>query len=352
MTTKGQPVGARARARAIAVGAAVVLVLLLLPAAASAAQFLGGPSVRVTPGVQAEFKWTTDVAYFGKVEVFTNPDGTGLVLTKRSEDAGGTAIAAMQQTITYPLTTGYALAPDTTYYVKITVTDPTGQIADLVSPAPLPPFFTGVQALTNLQVSASTTSAIVSWQANVIGLGHVDYGLTTGYGQTADDALNTTDHTITLSNLQPNTSYSLQACNRHAIDGDCLATSTASFTTQPTLSYAFGGFLAPVNGPTAVNTGKAGKTYPIKWQLHDANGTLVSSLGAISGLSVKATSCSGFSGDPTDALETTTSGASGLRYDTTTSQYIYNWASPAKGCYTLFLQLADGHIYPAYFNLN
>jgi hypothetical protein len=351
MTTKGRLVASGAQRRWLLAALGIAAVGLLLPATAWAPLFVGGPSVRVDPGAHVEFKWNTDVAWYGKVEVFGNPDGTGPpILSKRDEDGAGTAIAAAQHTVSVDIAS--PLAADTTYYLKITAFDPTRQLGDVVTPAPLPSFFTGVQALGDLQVSPWTTSAVVSWQGNVIGLGHVDYGTDTGYGQTADDSLNATDHTITLTGLQPNTSYSLQACNRHAIDGDCLASATASFTTQPTLSYAFGGFLAPVNGPPAVNTGKAGKTYPVKWQLHDASGALVSSLGAVSGLSVKATSCGGFSGDPTDALETTSSGASGLRFDSTNNQYVYNWASPGKGCYTLFLQLADGHSYPAYFNLS
>ena len=49
-----------------------------------------GPSVRVNPNVQVEFKWRTDLELFGKVEVFDNSSGSGTPeLTKRSEDAAG-----------------------------------------------------------------------------------------------------------------------------------------------------------------------------------------------------------------------------------------------------------------------
>jgi hypothetical protein len=127
--------------------------------------------------------------------------------------------------------------------------------------------------------------------------------------------------------------------------GDGLVT----ITYRRTLS--FGGFREPVDNPPTVNTGRAGRTYPVKFQVRDQNGALVTSLAAVSSITHKKVACGAFTGDPTDALETTATGGTSLRFEG--DQFIYNWKTPTTaGCYELFVTLADGGVYSANFSLN
>jgi hypothetical protein len=110
---------------------------------------------------------------------------------------------------------------------------------------------------------------------------------------------------------------------------------------------AFNGFLQPIDGHS-VNTGKWGRTYPIKWQLRDSSGALISDsaaqllVGTMTG-GQKAVSCGMFDLSDSDALESSTTGGTSLRYDATSDQFIYNYKAPSTGsCYIFAIRNADG----------
>jgi hypothetical protein len=137
---------------------------------------------------------------------------------------------------------------------------------------------------------------------------------------------------------------------------NCTATDRAGNTTTGTANYTvifrWSGFLPPLNGdPTVVNVGNAGRTYPIKWQLTDANGSYVTD--AVNGttISVAKVACTNLSGDATDTIDyASATGGTSLRYDSTANQYVYNWATPSttNTCYRMTVTTPDTqqHIAP------
>jgi hypothetical protein len=107
--------------------------------------------------------------------------------------------------------------------------------------------------------------------------------------------------------------------------------------------FQFIGFQSPIDNPPTTNTGRAGRTYPVNFQLRDGTGAFVTTTQAVLSITTLKVNCGTFDGDPTDAIEATTSGSSGLHFDPGANQFTYNWKTPTTpGCYLLFVALADG----------
>lgn len=63
-------------------------------------------------------------------------------------------------------------------------------------------------AISNVQSSVTTVSATITWTTDINSNSLVDYGATTSYGYTLGDTnASTTNHSVTLSGLSPDTSY-------------------------------------------------------------------------------------------------------------------------------------------------
>jgi hypothetical protein len=135
------------------------------------AGFTSGPSVRVSPNNKIEIRWIADFVGDGKVEVFNNANGGTQIAV------GTTSISSNEHRVEF--TVGGVIQANTTYFFKVTHSDPAGVRADLTNdPAPYPPFFTGAQTIGNVFVDAGVDRARILWDANVIGIGRVDYGTT------------------------------------------------------------------------------------------------------------------------------------------------------------------------------
>jgi hypothetical protein len=123
----------------------------------------------------------------------------------------------------------------------------------------------------------------------------------------------------------------------------------ATVTQTYVAPMAFTGFLSPVNNAPTVNTGQAGRTYPLKFRLTGSDGLPITVLPAVTSTTYRTGgSCSGLG----DALESTAAGNSQLTVDPTTGTFQYTWKTPSKkGCYVFRLGLADGTTREAIFSL-
>jgi hypothetical protein len=115
---------------------------------------------------------------------------------------------------------------------------------------------------------------------------------------------------------------------------------TGTITISP---WTTQGFYQPVDMLPIVNGIKGGSTVPLKFNVF-AGSTEQKTTAAVTAVQQYAISCSASNpvdDIPTDALAT---GGTGLRYDTTGGQFIFNWQSPkgANQCFDVVVTTADG----------
>ncbi|MDP5226278.1 MULTISPECIES: PxKF domain-containing protein [Arthrobacter] len=124
-----------------------------------------------------------------------------------------------------------------------------------------------------------------------------------------------------------------------------------SVTTQDytVLAWTLKGFYQPVDMNGVLNTVKGGSTVPAKFQVF-AGPTELTDPSLLSFSASKIT-CSTTATQ--DAIETTATGNTSLRYDVTGGQFIYNWKTPTTtgSCYRLTVTAADGSSISANFKI-
>ncbi len=128
-----------------------------------------------------------------------------------------------------------------------------------------------------------------------------------------------------------------------------VATDSHSYTV---LAWTLSGFYQPVDmSPSSIlwNTVKNGSTVPLKFNVF-AGATELTDTADVKPLTYKAVSCSS---DPADAIETTATGGTNLRYDATAGQFVYNWQTPktSGACLMVTMTTQDGSALSAYFKL-
>lgn len=129
-----------------------------------------------------------------------------------------------------------------------------------------------------------------------------------------------------------------------ATDGSGTPSAEVSRKVQFVYIMVGGGFLPPVNNPPGTNTGNTGGTFPLKWQLKDANGKFISNLNTVKKVEYQLDgtppNCD-FTA-PIGTRQPLPTGGTFLRYDTKNNQFVYNWMLPSTtGCYIFILTLAD-----------
>lgn len=122
---------------------------------------------------------------------------------------------------------------------------------------------------------------------------------------------------------------------------------TRSYTV---LAWTLTGFFQPVDMNGVFNVVKNGSTVPLKFRIF-AGSTELTDVANVASLRYGEVTCNASA--PADDIETTATGGTSLRYDSTGGQFIYNWKTPgfAGRCYSVTMTALDGSMLSAYFRL-
>ena len=158
------------------------------------------------------------------------------------------------------------------------------------------------------------------------------------------------------------TNFSTSSVGAHTftVTATDVAGNQTQVTSTYTVAYNFIGFLSPLSAagtvfaPTFSGTVKQGSAVPLKWELFDGNGNVLSSLSTLASLyACPNTGPSGPPGAPCVLLYSPTTGAKGnSTFRFSSPQFIFNWDTTSTigyvaGFFTLELQLNDGSVIKA-----
>lgn len=131
---------------------------------------------------------------------------------------------------------------------------------------------------------------------------------------------------------------------------DFAGNSTTVTQTYTVKAWTLKGFYQPVDMDNVLNTVKGGSTVPAKFEVFVGD-TELTDPAMVSSIKFASTQCSLLVVQ--DAIETTATGSTSLRYDATAGQFIYNWKTPtgAGSCYKLTMTAQDGSSISANFKL-
>jgi hypothetical protein len=115
---------------------------------------------------------------------------------------------------------------------------------------------TGAPVISNVLVTPSSTSAVVTWLTNQNSDSTVNYGATSSYGSSQTNATLVVSHSITITGLSPSTTYHFDVVSKNA-SNQTTSSSDATFTTGAPSVSADGATATPGTGSLTDNGGNA-----------------------------------------------------------------------------------------------
>ncbi|MFH0927896.1 MAG: fibronectin type III domain-containing protein, partial [bacterium] len=188
---------------------------------------ISGINVTNLSGTGATVGWTTDEASDSKIEY-------GLTEAYGGEESSAAGVTSHLLNLT-------GLASETTYHYKVTSRDSATNSASSADQT-----FTTLDntppIISNLAVSNLTSgSAVISWTTNELSTTKINFGPTEAYGETREDTTPVIEHTLTLTGLNPDTTYhfsvtSADTTNNSSSSLDRTATTPPDTTPPPNVS--------------------------------------------------------------------------------------------------------------------
>jgi PKD repeat protein len=140
------------------------------------------------------------------------------------------------------------LSPSKTTAYTLTATNSGGTVTKAVvlyiteppPPPPAPPAAdTTPPVITNVSTSSETeTGAVITWTTNEPASSVVEYGQETDYGLTTSSPELTTDHSVTLSDLAPNTAYHFRVTSSDKAGNQASSADNIFVTAQEKSTYS------------------------------------------------------------------------------------------------------------------
>jgi phosphodiesterase/alkaline phosphatase D-like protein len=245
-----------------------------------APRIISGPNVAARDAISAIITWETDEPSNSLVQYGTSGSGWATLTQSASNDDTST-----QHTVT--LTN---LTPTTTYYYMVGSQDPDGNgpgfngnstnPSDVASFTTLASVDAAAPEISNMQMTFATdTTALITWTTDEPANSLAEYGLSTGtwgdYDFAESDADMKTEHSITITNLQPGTQYFFRIASTDAKgNGPTFNANTSNPSPQGQFTtHVFPDTVAPqIPGDVTITVNSAERTALVSWQTPDEPG--------------------------------------------------------------------------------